>query len=385
MHIAHHFTEIRRDGGGVPRAVLDLVRALASAGDEVTLLTAAGSDLPEGWRDGAVEGIEVVLLDRVSSPFQWLSRQGLRRAAETLERADVLHLHGLWRPRNAQIGALARRMATPYILSLHGMLNEWSAAHRGIRKAIYFRAVERRNLAAARTVHATAEPERDQARTWLAHERLTVIPLAVDLGPYAALPDAGAVRERHPEIAEDVPAILMLGRLHAVKRPELLIESVAMLRGAGTECQLLFAGDGEPAYVRRLHALAQRLGITRHTHFLGLVAGAHKRALYRRADLMALPTRGENFGLVLFEALACGTPVITTRGANTWSEISSSGGGRIVEPTPEAFGEAIAELLADPELRTAMGRAGRDWVFRWLDPRAVIGRYQEMYRSAATG
>lgn len=384
MHIAHHFTEIRKDGGGVPRAVLDLVRALAAAGERVTLLTAAGSDLPEAWCAGSADGIEVVSLDRVSAPFQWLSRRGLRRAAETLERADVLHLHGLWRPRNAQIGALARRLQRPYVVSLHGMLNEWSAAHRAVRKAIYFRLFERRTLAAARTVHATAAPERDQARRWLPHDRLTVIPLAVDLEPYATFSETDSLAERHPEIADGVPAILMLGRLHPVKRPELLIAAVAGLRDAGTACQLLLAGDGEAAYVRRLRALAREYGIADHTHFLGLVVGPHKRALYRRAALMALPTRGENFGLVLFEALASGTPVVTTRGAGTWSEIADSGGGRIVEPTPEAFGAAIAELLGDPELRTAMGRAGREWVFRWLEPTAVIARYREMYRDAST-
>lgn len=382
MRIVHHFTKMARGGGGVPRAVLDLARLLGEEGDEVTLLTAAGSEIPEAGTDRAVEGVRVVGLDRVSRPLQVLSRKSLTRIADTLSGADVVHLHGLWRPRNHQIARLALRMRRPYVLSPHGMLNGWAMARSALQKAVYYRVFERRNLAGARRVHFSALREQETARRWVPHGRLSVIPLAVDLRPYATLPEPDRFESAHPEIADGLPIVLMLGRLHPSKQPEVLIEAIGNLRRSNVACRLVLAGDGSPAYVSQLHDVVSRYGISDRAHFLGHVAGQEKLALYRRADLFALPTQGENFGLVLFESLACGTPVLTTREADTWSEISASGGGRIVEPTAEAFAANMAELLAADGLRSSMGHRGREWVFDWLDPKTVIGRYREMYREA---
>lgn len=382
MRIVHHLTEIRRTGGGVPRSVLDLVQLLCSGDHQVKFLVASGSDLPVAWRSGEIENLGLVELDPVR-PFQLLGRGGMRRAGEALRDADVLHLHGLWRPRNSQLAALARRMSKPYVLSPHGMLNYWAMAPRwAVHKTLYFRLFERRNLLAARTVHATANAEYETARRWVAKERLRVIPLVIGLGT-AELPGAALFAREHPEIEPDKPRILMLGRLHPHKRPELVIEAVAAVRRAGLACQLLFAGSGDPSYLARLRRLAIRHGIGKVTHFLGIIEGTMKCSLYQFADLLALPTRRENFGLVLFECLACGTPVVTTRGADTWWQIEKSGGGRIIEPTVGALSQGIAELAADHRLRSEMGLSGQAWVAKWLDPGRLRDSYEQMYLQAS--
>jgi len=313
-----------------------------------------------------------------------LSRVGRRQAAETLRTVDVLHLHGLWRPRNTQIAALARRLGTPYVLSPHGMLNYWAKAPKwAVHKAIYFRLFERPNLRAARAVHATAAGELQTARRWVAEDRLCVIPLVLGLGAETELPGPELFARAHPEVADGTRRILMLGRLHPHKRPELLIEAVAKLRRGGLACQLLLAGSGDPSYIDRLRQLVRRCGIDETTHFLGIVEGAMKRSLYQHADLLALPTMRENFALVLFESLACGTPVVTTRGADTWEQVEESGGGRIVEPTVEALANGLASLLGEEGLGLEMGRSGQAWVREWLDPRRLRDAYEQMYLRAA--
>ena len=384
MRIVHHFTEISRSGGGVSRSVLDLVGLLCRGEHRVRFLTAAGSDLPSAWR-GGMGNLELVELDPVG-PLQRLPAAGMRRVAEALADAEMLHLHGLWRPRNAQIAALARRLGKPYVLSPHGMLNYWASAPRwAVGKAVYFRLFERRNLRGARIVHATARAERETARRWVGEARLRVIPLVIDLGTTAELPGPDLFAGAHPQVEQGLPRVLMLGRIHPHKRPELLIEALAGLRRDGLACQLLLAGSGEPSYLARLRELAVRSGLGGVTHFLGIVEGAAKLSLYQSADLLALPTMRENFGLVLFECLACGTPVVTTRGADTWRQVEESGGGRVVEPTAEAFSRSISELLADEPRRREMGRAGQAWVRQWLDPERLLRAYEGMYREAAGG
>ena len=75
---------------------------------------------------------------------------------------------------------------------------------------------------------------------------------------------------------------------------------------------LMIAGSGEPAYERYLCTLVAELNLRERVFFLGLITGAQKVSLYQAADVFVLPTLQENFGLVLTEALACGTPLVTT-------------------------------------------------------------------------
>jgi glycosyltransferase involved in cell wall biosynthesis len=96
-----------------------------------------------------------------------------------------------------------------------------------------------------------------------------------------------------------------------------------------------------------------------------------------------LPTSQENFGFVLFEAMAARTPVITTRGADTWPEVEASGGGAVVEASGAALADAAAALLDDPQRRSAMGRAGREWVLANLSAESVVHAFEELYGRVA--
>lgn len=380
MRVVHHFTHVREEGGGVPRGLFDLCDLLSRAGHEAILATSADSTFPAGWPGES--GPRVAALEELGRPFELLSRSGLERATALLREADLLHLHGLWRPRNSQLAARARLLDLPYVLSPHGTLNNWSMTQRPLRKRVYYRLFERRNLLGARVVHTTADGERQQVRPWVPHDRFAVIPVGFDLRPYRQLPGTGPFARRHPQVDTATPAVLFLSRVHMKKRPEVLIEAFAILRQRGIDCQLLIAGTGEPGYLESLRELARRLDVGEQTHFLGMVVGPEKLSLYQRAALFALPTSQENFGLVLTEALACGIPVVTTRGTDIWPEIEANGGGLIAEGTPQAFAEAIARLLADRPKRQAMGEAGRAWVLRWLDDRRLAGDYVEMYEQA---
>jgi phosphatidylinositol alpha-1,6-mannosyltransferase len=95
----------------------------------------------------------------------------------------------------------------------------------------------------------------------------------------------------------------------------------------------------------------------------------------------ALPTSQENFGFVFFEALASGTPVVTTRGVDTWEELVGSGGGVVAENNPRAFADALATLLTDPDRAARMGAAGRAWALRHFDHADTISDYEALYRA----
>jgi glycosyltransferase involved in cell wall biosynthesis len=135
--------------------------------------------------------------------------------------------------------------------------------------------------------------------------------------------------------------------------------------------------------MKKLRALADSLNLGDACRFLGMVTGAAKQSLYQAADVFALPTSQENFGLVYTESLACGTPIVATRGTDIWRDLERSGGAVIADPSPEAFADAIAELAADRKRRAEMGRRGRAFVFAWLNPDKVAAEFEALYAEAA--
>jgi glycosyltransferase involved in cell wall biosynthesis len=96
-----------------------------------------------------------------------------------------------------------------------------------------------------------------------------------------------------------------------------------------------------------------------------------------------LPTHHENFGLVLVEAMAAGTPVVTTRGADIWQELQNAG-AEITKNNPAALAEAIGAMLDRRAELAALGQRGRAWVMRDLNSDAVAAGYEQMYRDALT-
>jgi glycosyltransferase involved in cell wall biosynthesis len=273
-------------------------------------------------------------------------------------------------------------MGLPYVLTVHGMLDDWSMAQKPLKKRLYLALAGRRLLEKAAVVHCTARGELDQARQWFPNGNGFVAPYIFDLSPFRDLPGPELARRSIATVAEDVPAILFLSRLHYKKQPEVLIDAAAILRDEGRRFQVLFAGTGEPAYEERLAARVREHRLEDVVHFLGLVLGEQKVSLYQAADVFSLPTSQENFGFVLAEALAACTPVVTTKGTDIWPELEASGGALLTAGDAPSTARGIATLLDDPERARRMGRVGREWVLRTLDPDAVGRRFESIYEGA---
>jgi glycosyltransferase involved in cell wall biosynthesis len=99
--------------------------------------------------------------------------------------------------------------------------------------------------------------------------------------------------------------------------------------------------------------------------------------------VLVLPTSQENFGFVLVESLACGTPVVTTKGVDLWAELEASGGGVIANAEGNAVAKAVVRVLHTDQgtnMREAMGAKGRAWALAMMEPAGLIGAYESMYR-----
>lgn len=376
MKILHFKTRMRLEEGGVVKAVLDLVRMGADS-NEIGLATLDASGTPDEWRDGSASNINVHELSGQPGRAGTLSRDQLNQLRDLVGQYDVVHLHSMWPMANPQIAKLCSSMGTPYVLSVHGMLDDWSMSQRRLKKLIYMRTWGRCLLRDAHTVHCTAQAELDQASAWFTPSKGQVVPLPFDLTEYAELPGIELAYSTFEGLSRALPKVLFLSRIHYKKGVDRLIKASSLLLSRGVEHQLVIAGTGDDSYVDEMRSLAKSEGIEDHVYFLGFATGQAKVSLIESCDLFALPTSQENFGFVFFEALASGTPVVTTRGTDTWPEIERSGGGIIVENTPEAFCDAIAPMLGSSQETNAMGQRGRAWVLEEMS----LGRIRSMYQS----
>ncbi|MEO1583893.1 MAG: glycosyltransferase [Planctomycetota bacterium] len=379
MQILHVISRIRLEDGGVVRAVLDLATGAADAGHRVAVATWDAADAPAAWaaHDSNPRIVPIEEPGRLGTLAQ-ASRVTLDAEIRS---ADAVHLHTPWEPINRVIAKRCLALRTPYAVSIHGMLDDWSMSQSSLKKRVYLRLGGRSMLERAAFVHCTAGAELTQSRVWYPGGTGRVAPLVFDLSPYREPVGPELAREAFG-IDPDLPTVLFLSRMHIKKGVHVLVKAAAHLRDAGVECQTLIAGTGDSAYEAGIRAQIASLGLDDRVRLLGMVKGDTKVSLYRAADVFALPTSQENFGFVLPEALACETPAITTRGVDIWPELEASGSTLIVEQSHEAFAEAIAGLLVDEDRRREMGRKGRGWVLSYLEPSAVQAMYDDLYRDA---
>ncbi|MCP9849796.1 glycosyltransferase [Cyanobium sp. Morenito 9A2] len=384
MNILHLIPSISPLRGGPSQAVLAMVAELRRQGVDARLLTTNDdgpgllSDLPLGvWHEH--QDVPVLAFPRWSPPLRPLLEfavaPGLTRWLRThLSEFDLLHVHALFSYPCTSGMAAARALKVPYLLRSIGQLNRWSLEQSPGRKRLLLRLIERRNLEGAAALHFTSDAEqREVADLGLASPSF-VLPLGVELPELLPPEDRG---ENQPT------RFLFLSRLHPKKQVPLLLGALAELRLHRPEAAwtLEIAGEGEPAYVAELKALALRLGLAKRCAWLGFVAGPEKQALLQRADWFVLPSASENFGVAAAEALAAGTPVILSTGVAVAEAVRRAGAGLVCAAERRPLKETLLQALEPPS--PAQRQAARALAAERFSWPSITERLIEHYRTLA--
>lgn len=155
-------------------------------------------------------------------------------------------------------------------------------------------------------------------------------------------------------------------------------------------------GPAEEDYLREVKGTVARLGISDLVSITNAVDDLTKWKLLSQVELLVLPSFSENFGMIVAEALASETPVITTTGT-PWSILADKRAGWWIAPTPRSLGATIVTAIClRGEERRSMGRRGRELMrerFSWdvvgelmIDAYArVLGNFGAPNRASATG
>ncbi len=385
MRIVHYIESVRLSIGGTVRAALDMCAGLASAGHDVVLLTLDDADVPEEWRPpgaGRAGMPRVVRLPSPTGPLRTWTKAQRGVAGKEIDGADVVHIHAMWAPTNEQVASMARTRGIAYVVTAHGMLDEWAMAQKSPKKKVYLALTGKKTLERAGAVHFTADEEMRQSTKWFKADRAVSVPLLFDSASYENLPSESIAREKFGLSEDGAPILLFLSRFTSGKRADLVVEAAKVLRDRGVAFRLVLAGAGDDSEEARLRGMVDAFGLRDVTTFTGAVFGEEKVSLYRCAAAFALPSDHENFCFALVEAMAAGAPSVTVKTVAIWEELSRSGGAVVVEPNAKGVADALEPMLRDADVRGRMGRAAREYVLREMSAKAVVSKYERMYEGA---
>jgi len=327
-------------------------------------------------------GVPVHLFRRTLSE-RWKFSAGLGRWLNRNARNyDLVHIHAVWSFAPAAAGRAARRAGVPYLVRPAGMLSGYTWGRGAWAKRAYWRLVERATVFGAAGFHVTSPDEATEVAAVRPGARTFVIPNGVEDAARTVPPDPTALRRRCGAAAGNRPILLFLSRLHPKKGvADLLLPALAQSAGGAF---LAIAGGEDfhaPGHEAEVRTAIARLGVRDRVGLLGPVAAAERWNLFDWAAGLVLPSRSENFGIVVAEAMARGCPVVVTDGVQAKNLVIAAGAGRVVPFDPLALAAALDELVGRPELRASLGDAGRRYAAEHLTWHRVADALLSMYHT----
>jgi D-inositol-3-phosphate glycosyltransferase len=391
------------DAGGMNVYIVEVTKRLARAGVEVEIFTrSTSSELPV-----TVEMVPGVTVRHINAgPFEGLAKEDLpaqlcafthgvlrAEAARPPGFYDLVHSH-YW--LSGQVGWLAKdRWGVPLVHTAHTLAkvkNAMLAA--GDRPEPRARIIGEEQVATEsdRLVANTPSEARDLITLYGAKKgRVSVVEPGVDLERFTPPVDAVAARAAaRARLGLPVTGqiVAFVGRIQPLKAPDVLLRAVAELhqRRSPIAGQLTTVVVGGPSgsgldHPTGLMDLAAGLGIASSVRFLAPLAGDDLRALYQAADLVAVPSYNESFGLVALEAQACGTPVVAAAVGGLVTAVHDGVSGALVDGhDPGDWATTLEELLSAPRrlARLSAGAVEHAQHFSWeRTANGLLGVYRE--------
>ncbi|XOV91144.1 MAG: glycosyltransferase [Bacteroidota bacterium] len=295
---------------------------------------------------------------------------GLSRYLEKTD-TNLFHGNGLWQYPVHTMANAARKRKVPYILSTHGMLEPWSMTQGKLKKQLAMKLFQEKDLQQANVIHCTAHMEAETIRGLGFTPPIAIIPNGIDTDEFAPANTKPTNQKRKA---------LFLSRIHHKKGLEQLIRSWSLIEvGKKDEWEVEIVGNGEAAYIEALNALIREKKLEEEIRITDPVFGEEKIKKYQEASLFVLPTHSENFGIVVAEALACGVPVITTKGA-PWAELNEKHCGWWIENELSTLKETLESAISLPDqVLTDMGKNGRALVLEKYSIQKVAEQMLQLY------
>ncbi|MCC5849010.1 MAG: glycosyltransferase [Verrucomicrobia bacterium] len=410
MKILHIVADHAEHSAGVRSVLEAMAEVMSERGHEVTIAF-TGQSQPDADR------FSRTAFTRSFPKVLFYSAAMRRDLPGLVSKADVVHVHSNWTFPVWWGCRCAKRAGKRLVHSPHGCLDPLKLRHSAWKKRLAT-PFDRQAMAGADVILAASALEQSWIREWHPNlaDRIQVIPFGIDtqqqkgsglelqtgsarelcafgydlmakdksaqlhgLTPFASADDS-VVTDKSAQNHGLTPFALFVGRLHPLKGLDLLLEAWAQTGQAGAGWELVIAGPDEQGTRAGLEKLAQRLGIQDQVRFPGPLKKEQVLEEYHKAAFVVLPSRSENFGMVVLEALASEVPVLATQ--NTpWDSLETESCGWWVPGEVKALSEGLKKAMITPAReRQAMGRKGRAYVEQTFDWNTLAGQLEAVYR-----
>jgi glycosyltransferase involved in cell wall biosynthesis len=288
------------------------------------------------------------------------------------QRIDAIHIHGMWRMTSVIPCWVGSSHDVPVVLAPRGTLSEEAMRVDAAKKRLFWHLLQRGALRKVSCFHATGEPEAEHIRRLGFRQPIAVIPNGID------------VPERFDRSRQAARTVLYLGRIHRIKGLDTLLQAWSAVEPRRTDWTLRIVGPDNEGHLGELKALAQALGL-KHVAFEKPADGDARLTTYSEAAVYVLPSRSENFGMTVAEALAAGTPALVSRGA-PWSAVVRERCGWWIDCTAASLAETLLSItLMPPSELEAMGDRGRLWMDREFGWKPIAERMALLYQWLQAG
>ncbi len=356
LHVLHVIARMEPADGGPPEMLRQLAANYRAIGDTLEVATLDDPLAPYL----AQCQFPVHALGPGHSKYG-LSRTMLRWLHRNASRFDLIVINNVWLFPAVAAWLAATSAGVPYAVFTHGALDVFFKKRyplKHLKKMLYW-PLQYQILKRASAVLFTSELERELALASFRPNQWTSV--VVPYGTNRPEGDPEVQLEAFHAVVPELRGrrfLLFLSRIHEKKGCDLLVEAFAKVAAEHPGLDLVIAGPDQMGLQARLQAQAARAGIASRVFWPGMLQGSAKYGAFRAAEAFVLPSHQENFGIVVAEALACGTPVLISNQVNIWREIEESGVG-LVEPDTAAGTEQLLRrwLAMEPAQHQAMAAA----------------------------
>jgi glycosyltransferase involved in cell wall biosynthesis len=371
--------------GGALKVAHGLSKQLVSDGHEVSVFTTdvydATSRLHYISNPEIIDGIKVFRFRNISND---LARRNIPFAPsmflalkKEIKKCDIIHLHEYRSFHAVMVRHFAERYRVPYILQAHGSVLPFLEKHQ-LKQAFDMHWGNQILTGADRVVAVSGNELQQYIAMGIREDKVAVIPNGIDIGEFTTLPEKGLFRKKYSLPSED-RIVLYLGRIHRSKGIDFLIDAVAPIIRTNRRIKLVIVGSDE-GYLEDLINQIDSLKIRENVIITGPLYQGEKLEALVDADLLVYPGPIEIFGLVPFEAIMCGTPVIVSRNCGCGELIENAHCGYLVNyGDKDELTEKVRTVLDNPDEAASTVRAGQAYILDQLQYPTIAHSFEELY------
>ena len=348
--------------GGPPEGILQITPILEKYGIETSVICL--DDSKSKWLNNKPYKVFALGKGFLKYGFQFSL---VSKIKSIVSGYDLIIIHGLWQYHSLATFLALRKLRKKYFIFTHGMLDPWFEKKyplKHLKKKLYWNLFESKIIKGSEAVFFTSKNEEIISRSWFKNIKIKkeIINYGISTPPQDKKRLKKVFIEKYPFLKQK-NVILFLSRIDFKKGIVLLIEAFGEINLKFPKLFLVIAGpySNSSKLVLKLKYLIKKYNIEKKVIFTGMLEGDLKWGAFYSSDFYCLPSHSENFGIVVAEALGCGSLISISNKVNIFEEIENAKAGLIFNDTKNDTVSVLKEWLKlDKEEKISMRQNARD-------------------------